>query len=477
MIMLTSMASAAAAVYLAVVTQNQVPLRAAPKDTAPQQAVLWQGDSLELRGEKLDYLQVYDHRRERAGFVKASQVRPLALDAASAPELLAVVRFLRDTPGAEALGIAYAAAFLKAAPADAIHAEVFDALGSMASRLAQRASASLAPRSAAEVAAHIDVVANYGVTMNSYEHDGHVQLCYDGDAFRRVLAMAPTPAQQATAALALTRPECLDPALRIDQHDAADLQRAEVLDKVALRDLPEHVRNRIHLRRAAVWASIAFERARKQLSAQEAAQRALTELADVNQRALAEEDVAAYSEAAVRVGSVRWAASPAPAAPADTGVRLVSKPGQAGETCVALVDAKHDAMHALASRCTYGIVWPASVSINAQGSALTLAVQPMDGWREMWLFHQSGGAWLVDILPPAASDPDIGYAEFAGWVPGNANLLVVREARIDGKMKRRFEVVNAATLAVEHWSEQPGSLLPFIRWQDPTWKRNTVSLR
>lgn len=475
--MLTSMASAAAAVYLAVVTQNQVPLRASPKDTAPQQAVLWQGDSLELRGEKLDYLQVYDHRRERAGFIKASQVRPLSLDAANAPDLLAVVRFLRDTPGAEALGIAYAAAFLKAAPANAIHAEVFDALGGMAARLAQRASASLAPRSAAEVAAHIDVVGNYGVTMNSYEHDGHVQLCYDGDAFRRVLAMAPTPAQQATAALALTRPECIDPALRVDQRDATDLWRADVLDKVALPDLPEHVRNRIHMRRAAVWASIAFERARKQLPAQEVAQRALAELADVNQRAFAEEDAATYNEAAVRVGSVRWAADPLPAGQSGTGLRLVSQPGALGETCVALVDAKHDAAHALARKCTYGLVWPASANANAQGTALTLAVQPMETWREMWLFHQAGGAWMVDVLPPAAVDPDLGYAEFAGWVPGNASLLVVREARIDGQIKQRFEVVNIATLAVEHWASQPATVKPFYRWQDPAWKRTTVSLR
>lgn len=417
--MLTSIVGAAAAVYLAVVTQNQVPLRAAPKDSAPQQAVLWQGDSLELRGETLDYLQVYDHRRERAGFIKASQVRQLALNKENAPDLLAVVRFLRETPGAEALGIAYAAAFLKAAPADAIHAEAFDALGSMAERLAQRASASLSPRSAAEAAAHMEVVANYGVTMNSYEHDGHVQLCYDGDAFRRVLAMAPTPAQQATAALALTRPECINPALRVDERDAADLQRADVLDKVALLNLPDYVRNRIHMRRAAVWASIAFERARRQLPARDAAQRALAELAGVNQRALTEEDGATYGEAAVRVGSVRWAANP-PAASPGAGVRLVSKPGQPGETCVALVDAKHDMSHALASKCTYGIVWAASGSANAQSTALTLAVQPMDGWRELWLFHQVSGAWIVDVLPPAVIDPDIGYAEFAGWVPGNA---------------------------------------------------------
>ncbi len=110
----------AALTLVAIVTQDQAALRAAPKESAQQQAVLWQGDSLEVRGENMGYLQVYDHRRERAGYIRASQVRTQSLKPADAPDLLAVVRFLRDTPGAEALGISYSAAFLKAAPAEAI---------------------------------------------------------------------------------------------------------------------------------------------------------------------------------------------------------------------------------------------------------------------------------------------------------------------------------------------------------------------
>jgi len=100
-----------------IVVQDQTALRAAPKDSAQQQAVLWQGDVLEVRGTRLDYLQVYDHRRERAGFVRAAQVRSLATQPEDAADLLAVARFLRDTSGAEALGIGYAAAYLEAAPA------------------------------------------------------------------------------------------------------------------------------------------------------------------------------------------------------------------------------------------------------------------------------------------------------------------------------------------------------------------------
>ncbi len=167
-------------------------MRAAARDSAQQQAVLWQGDMLEVRGHRLDFLQVYDHRRERAGYVRASQVRSLPLAADEANDLLAVVRFLRDTPGAEALGIGYAAAYLKAAPAAAIGAEPFDALGMMADRLARRASSRHAKADDAVIAAHLEVAASYGIVIKSFERDGRVQLCYDGEAFRRVLALKST---------------------------------------------------------------------------------------------------------------------------------------------------------------------------------------------------------------------------------------------------------------------------------------------
>jgi hypothetical protein len=171
---------ATALAVIAIVTQDQSALRAAAKDSATPQAVLWQGDSLEVRGEKGDYLQVYDHRRERAGYIKASQVRVQSLKPENAPELMSVVRFLKDTPGSEALGISYAAAYLRAAPAEAINGEIFDALGNMADRLARRASAARQGKASDALAAHLEVAAAYGVTMSSFERDGQVQLCYDG---------------------------------------------------------------------------------------------------------------------------------------------------------------------------------------------------------------------------------------------------------------------------------------------------------
>ena len=49
--------------------------------------------------------------------------------------------------------------------------------------------------------------------MQSFEHEGRIQLCYDGDAQRRVLALPANAIQKALAALALTQHECVSPKL------------------------------------------------------------------------------------------------------------------------------------------------------------------------------------------------------------------------------------------------------------------------
>ena len=116
-------------------------------------------------------------------------------------------------------------------------------------------------------------------------------------------------------------------------------------------------------------------------------------------------------------------------------------------------------------------------TLNREGNALALAVQPMDAWREVWVFRKQGGGWTVRALPPATTMPGIGYAEFAGWVPGGTQMLVAREARGDGKYQRNYEVMRLDTLAVARQASDPGVLGAFQRWQDPSWKAQTLSLR
>lgn len=460
---------------LAIVVKDQVALRAEARDSATQHAVLWAGDTLEVRGERLDYFQVYDHRRERAGFVRSSEVRRLSLQSENAVELFAITRFLRDSIGDESLGLAYAAAYLQAAPAKAIGADAFDALGTLADRLAQRASANRSAAREVVLAAHLEVAASYGIHIRSFEHGGRMQLCYDGDAFRRVLALTATDEQKARAALALTRPECVNPDLTPMQRHALDQWRTEVLDRAPRGQLSELLKNRLRVRSAAVWASVAFQRTRRGENGNEAAERALQELTQVDPRQLAEIDADDYTEAAIRVAASRWAAEPLVASKSD--LRIATDAGEPGQTCIALIDKTHDKSAPLIKRCTFGMVWTNSVRVDAQGNALALAVQPLEGWRELWLFHRVGDQWRVDIAPPGADGPDVGYIEFAGWIPGGKKILAARESRVDGRFQQSFEVLDLATLNVDKHADKPEYLSIFYRWQDPLWKQQTLSLR
>ena len=253
--------------------------------------------------------------------------------------------------------------------------------------------------------------------------------------------------------------------------------RAELLERVDPSALPAYLKNRVAMRRASVWASLAYQRARKGEGADAAATRALVELAAVNKSELTDGDLADYNDAAMRVSASRWAAVPVPALKSGKRVRIVTESGQPGETCVLLVDGANDAKQPLARRCTYGIVWAGSATVNRESNALALAVQPLDSWREIWVFRKQPDGWTVSVLPPAATMPEIGYAEFAGWVPGGRQMLVAREARGEGKYKRNFEVMKLDTLAVARQAAEPTAIDLFQRWQDPSWQEQTLSLR
>jgi len=481
----TATTAVAMALY-AVVAQDHVALRAAPAANSAAHAQLWQGELVEVRQARRGQLQVYDHRLERAGYVRASEVRIVGTAQADAPQLLAVLRFLRDAPGAESLGIAYAAAYLKAAPAAAIDGEVFDDLGVMADRLAR--GATLRQGKVEALSAHMDVATQYGVRFISYParaaaaRNDAVQLCYDGNAWQELLALKPaltTPEQRARAALALTRPECMDPALSPGARKDADQQRADLLDRAdppGAGPLDELLRNRLHLRRAGVLAAVAFDKSRFGEAAQAPAQRAVDELASVSRAQLADEDAADYTEAAIRVGAVRWAAAAAPAAPGRLQVQL--KANEPGQTCVSLIDSFAKTPAPLASKCTYGTVWPASARPMVEGRALALNVEPLEGWSELWVWHQDTDGWKIDVVAPDADGPGLGYVEWAGWSPAaRGKMLVVREAKCQGRATRRFEVLRTDTLATEKSAGDARELTAFGLWADAGWRQETVSLR
>ena len=470
------------ALGVAIIVQDQSSLRAAPRDSAPAHTLLWQGEALEVRGERLDYLQVYDHRRERAGFVRSSQVRRFQLTPQEAPELLALLRFLDGTPNAEALGIGLAAAYLQAVPKEQLQseagAEALDALGGFAERLARRASPrGLQTRETQQItSAHLDVAARYGVNFTTHESEGRMILCYEGDAFRRVLALPSTPPQRARAVLGLTRLECGGADLPPQKQRQLDEWRAEVLDKIDIATLSPTPRNRVLMRRAAVWSSLAFQRARQGEPAQPAMQKALDSLASVRPDDLTEYDRRTYSETAVRANASRWAVS-ANLVPDKKTLHIETVTEETGETCVLLLDAKTSADKPLARRCTFAVVWPASATTNSEGTALALAVQPTESWRELWVFRKSSNGWAVRVLPPASSFPEIGYAEFAGWVPGGKQVLAAREASVAGQRTRSFELLRLDNLAAVRRAGEPTALSAFQKWQDTAWRQHTLSLR
>jgi hypothetical protein len=463
---------------------QDVPLRGAPRDSAALQAQLARGEALELRGERGDHWQVWDYRRERGGWLRKSQVLVVPRGDGASDTLLAQLQLTRQQPGAEGLGLGLAAAFVQAAtPAELAGpggADALDAMGTLAERLAERASARVndTPVST-QLAAQLDVAARYGLRFEQFEaEDGRVQVCYDGEAFRRLMTTAAAPEQRVRAVLALTRPECVSPRATPRELQARDAWREQVLAQVDAAALAPHWRNRLLMRRAAVHASLAFAQAQAQAQSQAPAGRTAAALADfaaIVPTELTEDDQPAYNDAAMRVNAARWLGSPATAR--DFGsLQLALQTGADGEHCVELKEAGRLA----ARRCSFGQIALASASLNRDGRALALAVQPLDGWREAWIFIKDPGqanGWRIEVLPPAPAQPGLGVAEFAGWVPGGTQMLLARESRAEGKYRRSFEVLSLATLTADRQSGEPQALGAFQRWADAGWRAASPSSR
>jgi hypothetical protein len=442
-------------------------------------------------------VQVYDHRRERSGYVRPAAVRRYELDEATAPRLAAIVEFLEDASGQESLGIGYVALTLRAAPPQAVGAGLFDALGTMAERLAARASARVGRGNDANVAAQIEVAESYGVHFVRFEEDeGHTRVCYDGEAFRRVLA-APvaTPAARVHAALGATDPRCNDPTRGPSEALAIAKEQATALDAVdpsALgSDVPSGAIARLRVRRSAVRASIAYFAARTGDGplAKQAAEMAKKELLLADRSTLSAEDRPAYEEAALRVSAVRWAGeAPAPAQGSAFDVTVAA--GAPGQTCLH-VKRRADPASAPASRafehCTYALVWPASIRVAPHDAAITMVTQPLAGWSELLVIRPTDAGFAEETLTPMTTDPELGYVELAGFSPDGARLLVVREARTTGPLgsphtappsfHRSFEVVTTGALHVEKQASSLASCPTFRRWASAGWQQGTLALR
>jgi hypothetical protein len=458
---------------LAIVVQDHAALRAAPRSSATELTRLWQGDVLEIRGEHAGYLKIYDYRRERGGYLRGDAARPVELSETAAPELLAVLRFLRESPGSEALGISYGAAYLKAVAPRAMTAEPLDAIARMAERLADQASGSA--DHLADFAPHLEVAQQLGVRMRNFERNGRMRVCYDGELFRRVLTLpGAQPQERAHAVLGLTRPDCIDPDLGALPRASVDTERSQLLEQVNDVDLDALTRSRLHARRAGVWAALAYAHDRRREPAGAAAERAIAELLAVHPDDLGDDRRPEYVDAVLRVSAIRWAGS-SPAR--QTGPLTLSvAPGDPGQTCVALEDAHRPRAAALIRRCTYGIVRMASIQLIPQGPALVLAVQPLESWRELWVFHEKAGSWTIDVLSPGLDNPEEGYVDFAGYAPGTRRLLIAREVMDRGRFRRSFEELRLDDLALVRQASRPELLRDFGRWQDVAWRRDTLAL-
>jgi hypothetical protein len=158
------------------------------------------------------------------------------------------------------------------------------------------------------------------------------------------------------------------------------------------------------------------------------------------------------------------------------GPSLALTPGKQGETCLRLVDEKTPGTP-LAEHCTYGLVWPSSIRRSAQGTAVTVAVQLLEGWTELWVFHQEGDGWLLDALAPATTEPSVGYVELAGFTPDGSRVLVAREVLVEGKIKSSFQVLKRQTLLPEKTAERPDDSGTFKRWSSADWRSRTLAVR
>ena len=201
------------------------------------------------------------HRRERPGHARASVVHVWRPDESSGPALAAVVTFLRDMPGMEALGISHAVLYRKLVPQEHWDPSVIYAQGVMTVRLARRTMAKVPALSAEQqsLAQDLETVTTLGIRMVPRDALDTTQgaLCDDGEALRTRLTLEGDPVEEGMAAWLLTDDRCVPESVSPARLFEYQRWRADVLSTVPSAGLPPWMIARISSRLAEAHASIA----------------------------------------------------------------------------------------------------------------------------------------------------------------------------------------------------------------------------
>ena len=80
---------------LAIVVQDRASLRAEPRANATEMMALWQGDVVEVRGERADYVKVYEYGRERGGYIRSQAIRRIGMSEKHTISLASYLRIIR----------------------------------------------------------------------------------------------------------------------------------------------------------------------------------------------------------------------------------------------------------------------------------------------------------------------------------------------------------------------------------------------
>ena len=478
----------------AIVLRDQTALRAAPRDSAPQQAraVAGRGARGARRAPRLPpglgpRARARRLRPRQPGAPQPRSARPMRRRCSRWSTSCASRPAARRSASASPPPICKAApgrGLVAAAPASppSMRSAPSPTAWRSASRPATRRTRRPRPRSRRTSRSP----RRYGVHFASFERDGRMQICYDGDAFRRVLARVAEPQQQARAVLALTRPECVDPALGARERAALDEWRVAVLDRVDTARLPAYLKNRVAMRRAGLWSAIAFRRARlggaidTEATAAGAAERALDELAAIDKGELTDDDQAGFDDAAIRVNASRWAADSRSRAAPRRGVGVVAR-DDAGRAGPDLRPAgRREARRERAARPPLHL----RHRLDRVGDARTARATRSRSRCSRWRRGASCGSFARRATAgastscrrrrplPASASPSSPAGCRAG---SRCWSRAKRAARAGASAASSWSASTASVTARQ--SSDPDSLGAFQRWQDPAWKRATVSLR